>query len=640
MYNNNSNDYYYLLVILSRQYIYAPMFKLSVNTNYDYEKVKGVSAMNITKDIKYVGVNDHDIDLFEGQYVVENGMAYNSYVIIDEKIAVMDTVDARFRHEWLDNLADALDGRRPDYLIVQHMEPDHSANVMSFIGAYPEVKVVASAKAFAMMGQFFGDDLSERQIVISEGSTLELGKHTLNFIAAPMVHWPEVMVTYDSYDKVLFSADGFGKFGALDVDEDWACEARRYYFGIVGKYGVQVQKLLQKASTLDIEKICPLHGPILTENLGYYLGLYNTWSSYGIESEGIVIAYTSVYGNTKKAVEILADKLRANGCPKVVVNDLARCDMAEAVEDAFRYGKLVLATTTYNADIFPFMRTFIESLTEREYKNRTVAFIENGTWAPLAAKIMKGMFEKSKNINFVEPVVHIRSALNEASSNEIDELSKELCRDYIAQDGETADKNDLTALFNIGYGLYVVTSNDGKKDNGLIVNTVTQVTNSPNRIAVTINKDNYSHHVIKQTGKMNINCLSVDAPFSVFENFGFRSGRNVNKFEGSEPLRSDNGLAFLPRYINSFMSLKVEQYVDLDTHGMFICSITEARVISDTETMTYTYYQKNVKPRPQTEGKKGFVCKVCGYIYEGDELPEDFICPLCKHGAADFEPIK
>lgn len=604
------------------------------------QKAKGVSAMNITKDIKYIGVNDHDIDLFEGQYVVENGMAYNSYVIVDDKIAVMDTVDARFRHEWLDNLADVLDGRKPDYLIVQHMEPDHSANVMSFVAAYPEVKVVASAKAFTMMGQFFGDELGERQIVISEGSTLELGKHTLNFVAAPMVHWPEVMVTYDSYDKVLFSADGFGKFGALDADEDWACEARRYYFGIVGKYGVQVQKLLQKASKLDIEKICPLHGPILTENLGYYLGLYNTWSSYAVESEGIVIAYTSVYGNTKKAVEILADKLRANGCPKVVVNDLARCDMAEAVEDAFRYGKLVLATTTYNADIFPFMRTFIESLTEREYKNRTVAFIENGTWAPLAAKIMKGMFEKSKNINFVEPVVHIRSALNATSTAELDELSKELCRDYIAQDGETANKNDLTALFNIGYGLYVVTSNDGKKDNGLIVNTVSQVTNSPNRIAVTINKDNYSHHVIKQTGKMNINCLSVDAPFSVFENFGFRSGRNVDKFEGSEPLRSDNGLAFLPRYINSFMSLKVEQYVDLDTHGMFICSVTEARVISDVETMTYTYYQKNVKPRPQTEGKKGFVCKVCGYIYEGDELPEDFICPLCKHGAADFEPIK
>ncbi|HAS38094.1 MAG TPA: flavodoxin [Ruminococcaceae bacterium] len=596
--------------------------------------------MNITNDIRYVGVNDRDIDLFEGQYVVENGMAYNSYVIVDDKIAVLDTVDARFRHEWLDNIAEVLDGRKPDYLIVQHMEPDHSANVMSFIAAYPEVKVVASAKAFAMMGQFFGDDLSDRQIVISEGSVLDLGKHKLNFVAAPMVHWPEVMVTYDECDKVLFSADGFGKFGALDVDEDWACEARRYYFGIVGKYGVQVQKLLQKASKLDIEIICPLHGPILSENLGYYLDLYNTWSSYGIESEGIVIAYTSVYGNTKKAVEILADKLRAKGCPKVAVNDLARCDMAEAVEDAFRYGKLVLATTTYNADIFPFMRTFIESLTEREYKNRTVAFIENGTWAPLAAKVMKGMFEKSKGINFAESVVHIRSALNEASTAELEALSDELCRDYIAQDGETANKNDLSALFNIGYGLYVVTSNDGRRDNGLIVNTVSQVTNSPNRIAVTINKDNYSHHVIKQTGKMNLNCLSVDAPFSVFENFGFRSGRNADKFESCPPLRSDNGLAFLPRYINSFMSLKVEQYVDLDTHGMFICSVTEARVISDVETMTYTYYQKNVKPKPQTDGKKGWVCKVCGYIYEGDELPEDFICPLCKHGASDFEPIK
>lgn len=596
--------------------------------------------MNVTNDIRYVGVNDHDIDLFEGQYVVENGMAYNSYVIVDDKIAVLDTVDARFRHEWLDNVAEVLGGRKPDYLIVQHMEPDHSANIMSFIATYPDVKVAASAKAFAMMGQFFGDDLSDRQVVVSEGSVLDLGKHKLNFIAAPMVHWPEVMVTYDECDKVLFSADGFGKFGALDVDEDWACEARRYYFGIVGKYGVQVQKLLQKASKLDINIICPLHGPILSENLGYYLDLYNTWSTYGVESEGIVIAYTSVYGNTKKAVEILADKLRAKGCPKVAVNDLARCDMAEAVEDAFRYGKLVLATTTYNADIFPFMRTFIESLTEREYKNRTVAFIENGTWAPLAAKVMKGMFEKSKGINFAESVVHIRSALNETSTAELEALSDELCRDYIAQDGETANKNDLSALFNIGYGLYVVTSNDGKRDNGLIVNTVSQVTNSPNRIAVTINKDNYSHHVIKQTGKMNLNCLSVDAPFSVFENFGFRSGRNVDKFENCPPLRSDNGLAFLPRYINSFMSLKVEQYVDLDTHGMFICSVTEARVISDVETMTYTYYQKNVKPKPQTDGKKGWVCKVCGYIYEGDELPDDFICPLCKHGASDFEPIK
>ena len=596
--------------------------------------------MKITNDIKYIGVNDHKIDLFEGQYVVPNGMAYNSYVIMDEKIAVMDTVDAAFTHEWLDNLQNALGGRTPDYLIVQHMEPDHSANIFNFAKAYPETKIVSSAKAFQMMKQFFGTDFAEKQVVVGEGSTLSLGRHQLTFVTAPMVHWPEVIVTYDSTDKVLFSADGFGKFGALDVEEDWACEARRYYVGIVGKYGAQVQNLLKKAATLDIQIICPLHGPVLTENLGYYLGLYNTWSSYQPEEEGIVIAYTSVYGNTKKAVMQLAEKLKANGCPKVVVNDLARCDMAEAVEDAFRYSKLVLATTTYNAEIFPFMREFINHLTERNFSNRTVALVENGSWAPLAAKVMKGMLEKCKNLTFTETTVKILSALSEESSAQLNDLADELCRDYLAQQASTANKNDLTALFRIGYGLYVVTSHDGKKDNGLIVNTVTQVTNTPNRIAVTINKENYSHHIIKQTGKMNINCLTEDAPFSVFEKFGFVSGRNVDKFADCEPLRSDNGLIFLPRYINAFLSLKVEQYVDLDTHGMFICSVTEARVISDKRTMTYTYYQENVKPKPQTEGKKGYVCTVCGWVYEGDTLPDDIVCPLCKHGAADFEEIK
>ena len=595
--------------------------------------------MNITKDIAYIGVNDRKVDLFEGQYVVPNGMAYNSYVILDEKIAVMDTVDANFTHEWLDNLQNALGGRQPDYLVVQHMEPDHSANIVSFTKAYPNAKIVSSSKAFVMMKNFFGTDFADKQVVVGEGSTLELGRHTLTFVTAPMVHWPEVIVTYDSTDKVLFSADGFGKFGALDADEDWACEARRYYIGIVGKYGAQVQALLKKAACLDIEIICPLHGPVLTENLGYYLNLYNTWSSYQPEEEGIVIAYTSVYGNTKKAVLQLADKLRANGCPKVVVNDLARCDMAEAVEDAFRYSKLVLATTTYNAGIFPFMREFIDHLTERNFSNRTVGFIENGSWAPLAAKVMRGMLENSKNITFTENNVKIMSALNETSSEQLDALAKELCREYIALQSEDANKNDPTALFNIGYGLYVVTSNDGKKDNGLIVNTVTQVTNMPNRIAVTINKENYSHHVIKMSGKMNVNCLTVEAPFSVFETFGFVSGRNVDKFADCTPLRSDNGLVVLPRYINSFMSLKVEQYIDLDTHGMFICSVSEARVLSDKETMTYTYYHANVKPKPETDGKKGYVCKICGYVYEGEELPEDFICPLCKHGAQDFEPI-
>ena len=596
--------------------------------------------MYITEDIKYVGVNDHKIDLFEGQYIVPNGMAYNSYAVVDEKIAIMDTVDANFTHEWLDNIQNCLGNRKPDYLVVQHMEPDHSANIMNFVKAYPDAKIVSSAKAFAMMKNFFGTDFSDKQIVVGEGSTLELGKHTLTFVTAPMVHWPEVIVTYDSTDKVLFSADGFGKFGALDVEEDWACEARRYYIGIVGKYGAQVQALLKKAAGLDIATICPLHGPVLTENLGYYINLYNIWSSYQPEEEGIVIAYTSVYGNTRKAVMQLAEKLKAKGCPKVAVNDLARCDMAEAVEDAFRYSKLVLATTTYNAEIFPFMREFINHLTERNYSNRKVALIENGSWAPMAAKVMKGMFEKSKNIEFTETTVKILSALNEESQAQLDALADELCMEYIAQQDSTANKSDMKALFNIGYGLYVVTSNDGKKDNGLIVNTVSQVTSTPNRIAVTINKDNYSHHVIKQTEIMNINCLSTDAPFSVFEKFGFQSGRNVDKFADSEPLHSDNGLAFLPRYINSFMSLKVEQYVDLDTHGMFICSVTEARVISDKETMTYTYYQNNVKPKPETEGKKGYVCKVCGYVYEGDTLPDDFICPLCKHGAADFEEIK
>ncbi|MGN0251887.1 MAG: flavin reductase [Oliverpabstia sp.] len=595
--------------------------------------------MFITNDIKYVGVNDHEVDLFEGQYVVPNGMAYNSYVIMDEKVAVMDTVDVRFKHEWLDQIGALLGDRQPDYLIIQHMEPDHSANIANFMQLYSKTTIVSSAKAFTMMKQFFGTDFADRCIVIKEGDTLSLGKHTLAFVAAPMVHWPEVMVTYDTFDKVLFSADGFGKFGALDVEEDWACEARRYYIGIVGKYGTQVQNLLKKAAGLDIQTICPLHGPILKENLGYYLGLYNTWSSYEAESEGIVIAYTSVYGNTKKAVNILADKLREKGCPKVVVHDLARTDMAEAVEDAFRYNKLVLATTTYNAGIFPFMRDFIDHLTERNYQNRTIALIENGSWAPMATKVMAKMFEGSKKLTFTDNNVRIMSALNEESSAQLEALADELCRDYIAQHTETANKNDLTALFNIGYGLYVVTSNDGKKDNGLIVNTVSQVTNTPNRIAVTINKANYSHHVIKQTGIMNLNCLSTDAPFHVFENFGFQSGRTADKFAGWEPLRSDNGLVFLPKYINSFMSLKVEQYIDLDTHGMFICSITESRVMSSLETMTYNYYQSNVKPKPATEGKKGFVCKVCGYIYEGEELPDDYICPLCKHGVADFEPI-
>ena len=596
--------------------------------------------MKITDTIKYVGVNDHRIDLFEGQYKVPGGMSYNSYVILDEKIAVMDTVDADFTHQWLDNIQQVLDGRKPDYLIVQHMEPDHAANVANFLKVYPDTTVVATGKAFGMIRNFFELDLEGKKIEAENGSTLSLGYHQLTFVFAPMVHWPEVMVTYDSTEKVLFSADGFGKFGALDVEEPWDDEARRYFIGIVGKYGEQVQKLLKVAATLDIQKICPLHGPVLTEDLGHYIGLYDTWSSYTPEDDGIVIAYTSVYGHTRMAVSLLAEKLKAKGCPRVLVYDLARDDMSQALSDAFRYSKLILATTTYNAGIYPFMNDFITRLVEHNYQNRTVGLIENGSWAPLAAKIMKEMMSKCKKIDWLKNSVHIWSAVKEENRKQIDDMTDELCKEYIAKDDTLANKNDMTALFRIGYGLYVVTSNDGRKDNGLIVNTVTQLTDNPYRVAVNINKANYSHHVIRQTGVLNVNCLSVDAPFSVFQQFGFQSGRTVDKFAGQKINRSGNGLVFLDKYINAFMSLKVEQYVDLDTHGMFICSVTEARVMSDQDTMTYTYYQQNVKPKPETEGKKGFVCKVCGYVYEGDELPEDIICPLCKHGAVDFEPIQ
>lgn len=384
--------------------------------------------MFVTEDIRYIGVNDHDVDLFEGQYTVENGMSYNSYVILDEKVAVMDTVDAHFGVEWLQNLETELNGRRPDYLVVQHMEPDHSANIAVFMETYPEAQIVSSAKAFVMMQQFFGTDFPERKVVVGEGSTLKLGRHTLTFVTAPMVHWPEVIVTYDSTDKVLFSADGFGKFGALDVEEDWADEARRYYIGIVGKYGAQVQALLKKAAALDIAIICPLHGPVLNENLGYYLDKYNTWSSYAVEDEGVVIAYTSVYGHTREAVEELAEKLNQRGCPNVVVADLARCDMAEAVADAFRYSKLVLATTTYNATIFPHMQNFIDHLTARNYQGRTVGMMENGAWAPMAAKVMKKMLETSKNLTYTDTTVTVKCALNDASRAQIDALADELCK--------------------------------------------------------------------------------------------------------------------------------------------------------------------------------------------------------------------
>ncbi len=593
----------------------------------------------VTDTILYVGANDHDVDLFEGQYVVPNGMAYNSYVILDEKVAVMDTIDASKTDEWLKNIHKALNGRKPDYLVVQHMEPDHAASVEAFVNTYPEVTVVANAKTFKMIKQFFPNLSVKNTLSVENFGTLSLGKHSLTFAFAPMVHWPEVMMTYDSYDKVLFSADGSGKFGALVVSEPWDDEARRYFIGIVGKYGKQVQNILKVAATLDIQIICPLHGPILTEDLGHYIGLYDTWSSYTPETEGVVIAYTSVYGHTKEAVELLARELRVREVPNVIVHDLARCDMALAVSDAFRYDKLVLATTTYNADVFPFMRTYLDKLTERNFQNRTVALMENGSWAPLANKVMKEKLSKSANITFAENNVTIWSSLNEDSAAQVLKLADELAASYAPQQ-EQDEFIDPTALFHIGYGLYVVTSHDGKKDNGLIVNTVTQVTNSPNRIAVTINKQNYSCDVIAKTGILNISTLSQEAPFSVFQNFGFQSGRDTDKFaDFSHTRRSGNGLLYLDKYANAYISCKVISQVDLQTHVIFICDVVQCMNLNKVETMSYTYYLNNVKPKPETE-KKGYVCKICGWVYEGDTLPADIVCPLCKHGAADFEPIK
>ena len=592
----------------------------------------------VTDTILYVGANDHEVDLFEGQYIVPNGMAYNSYVILDEKIAVMDTIDASKTGEWLKNIEKALAGRLPDYLVVQHMEPDHAASIEAFMNKYPATTVVANKKTFTMIGQFFPRLKLASTLSVENFGTLSLGAHTLTFAFAPMVHWPEVMMTYDSLDKILFSADGFGKFGALDVDEPWDDEARRYYIGIVGKYGKQVQNILKVAATLDIQTICPLHGPVLTENLGHYIRLYDLWSSYTPEEEGVVIAYNSIYGHTKEAVSMLEQELNMRGVPKVVVYDLARCDMAAAVSDAFRYDKLVLASPTYNADVFPFMRTYLDKLTERAFQNRTVAFIENGSWAPQAIKVMKKKLEECKNLTYCANEVTVKSALNEESINQVLALAEELAASYNPAPVQE-DFIDPNALFSIGYGLYVVTSREGKEDNGLIVNAVTQVTNTPNRIAVTINKLNHSCGVIAKTGLLNISTLSEDAPFKLFQRFGFQSGRDVDKFwDFKHYQHSANGLAYLTKYSNAYISCKVTDKVDLGTHLMFICDVTQCVTLSSVPTMTYSYYFDNVKPKPETD-KKGYVCKICGWVYEGSELPEDIVCPLCKHGAADFEPL-
>lgn len=603
----------------------------------------------VTDTVKYIGCDDKTLDLFESQYIIPNGIAYNSYVILDDEIAIMDTVDKRKTDEWLSNLEEALEGRKPTYLVIHHMEPDHAGSIQACMEKYPEITLVGNKKIFEFLKQFTGIDVMDKGFIMSEGNVLNLGSHELKFFMAPMVHWPEVMVSYDSKDKILFSADGFGKFGALDCDEDWACEARRYYFNIVGKYGAQVQALLKKASTLDIEIICPTHGPILKENLGYYLDLYNTWSSYKPESDGIFVAYCSIHGNTANAIMEFEKILKSKTDKKVVLTDLARCDLAEAVEDAFRYSTMVVAAPSYDAGVFPIMNDFLHHLKVKAYQNRKVGIIENGTWAPSAGKVMNEYLTSMKDIEICPTMVSIRSSANEDTYKAMDHLADELLTEHIFE---------KESMFSVGYGLYVLTTKDGTKDNGCIINTVQQVTSEPNRISVTVNKQNYSTSIVSKTGVFNISVLTEETPFSLFQNFGFQSGKDVDKFKDyTNVKRGANGVRYLEEYTNTYLSGKVVQQLDLGSHIMFIADVTDGVKLSDKPTVTYDYYQKNIKPKakkPKESAGDIWVCKICGWTYDEskgmpeqgipagtkfEDLPEDFFCPLCKHPKSDFEKM-
>ena len=598
--------------------------------------------MTITKDIRYIGVNDHAVDLFEGQYVVPGGMCYNSYAIVDEKVAIMDTVDRGFTHQWLDNIQNTLGGRKPDYLVVQHMEPDHSANIANFLKVYPEATVVSSAKAFVK--NFFGDDYADRRMVVGEGDTLCLGKHTLTFVGAPMVHWPEVIVTYDSYDKVLFSADGFGKFGALDVEEDWADEARRYYIGIVGKYGAQVQALLKKAAGLEIEMICPLHGPVWRKDIAWFLDKYIHWATYTPEDDAVVIAYASVYGGTENAANVLAAKLSDLGVRNVQMYDVSVTHPSYILSECFRASHLVFISTTYNAGMFVTMENLVHDIVHHNLQNRTIALMENGSWAPTAAGLMRAEFQKLKNCTILDETVTIKSTLKESQLADVDAMAQAIF-DSMPKPVPAEHKADApvekNAFFSFSYGLFVLTARDGKKDNGCIINTAAQLTDTPKRISIAVNKANFTHDMIRKTGVFNLSMLSTDAPFGLFQHYGFQSGRDVDKFADVKGMaRATNGVYYLPYSTNAFVSGKVTQEIDLGTHTLFIADVTEARVLSNAPSMTYSFYFANVKPKPSALKKQtGWVCKICGYVYEGETLPADFICPLCKHGAEDFEKL-
>ena len=609
-------------------------------------------AISIREDLFWVGGNDRRLALFENVFPIPRGVSYNAYVLLDEKTVLFDTVDKSVSGVFFESLAHVLAGRKLDYLIVNHMEPDHAATMEELVLRYPEVTIVTNAKAVAMIRQFFLFDVDARCKVVAEGDTLTTGRHTLAFLMAPMVHWPEAMVTYDATTKTLFSADAFGTFGALsgnlfadevDFERDWLDDARRYYVNIVGKYGTQVQALLKKAATVDIDMICPLHGPVWRTNLSWFIEKYQKWSTYTPEDNAVMIAYASVYGNTENAANILASKLAARGVKKIAMYDVSATHPSVIVSEAFRCSHLVFASTTYNAGIFCNMETALLDIAAHNLQNRTVALIENGSWAATAGKLMAELLGKLKNITVLDNKLTIKSSLKEGQLAALDGLADAIAASLKkeAEPAPTPAQVESNALFKLSYGLFVLTARDGAKDNGCIINTAQQLTSAPMRISITVNKANYTHDMIEKTGAFNISVLTEGAPFGLFKQYGFQSGRTADKLSGGEP-RTENGIAYLSEHANAVISGKVISTVDCGTHTLFIADVTEAHVLSAEPSVTYAYYFAHIKPKPQpaAEKKKGFVCKICGYVYEGETLPPDFICPLCKHGAEDFEPLQ
>lgn len=610
------------------------------------------NAIAIREDLFWVGGNDRRLALFENVFPIPRGVSYNAYVMLDEKTVLFDTVDKSVSGVFFESLAHVLAGRKLDYLVVNHMEPDHAATMEELVLRYPEVKIVTNAKAVAMIKQFFTFDVDSRCVVVKEGDTLATGSHTLTFLMAPMVHWPEAMVTYDITTKTLFSADAFGTFGALsgnlfadevNFERDWLDDARRYYVNIVGKYGTQVQALLKKAATVDIDMICPLHGPVWRSNIAWFVDKYQKWSTYTPEEDAVMIAYASVYGNTENTANILAAKLAERGAKRIAMYDVSATHPSVIVAEAFRCSHLVFASTTYNAGIFCNMETALLDIAAHNLQNRTVALIENGSWAATSGKLMREILAKLKNITVLENTVSLKSSLKEGQLPALDALADAIIASMKKEEepAPVPEKLDGKAMFKLSYGLFVLTARDGAKDNGCIINTAAQLTSSPMRISITVNKANYTHDMIQKTGVFNVSILSESTPFSVFQQYGFQSGRTADKLSGKEP-RTENGVAYLAEHANAVISGKVISTVDCGTHTLFIADVTEAHVLSREASATYAYYFEHIKPKPQpaAEKKKGYVCKICGYVYEGETLPPDFVCPLCKHGADDFEPLK